>query len=220
MNYNPNSLVPFIPPEEYDAVAEEFLHLYCEEALLKPMAVPIEHIAKNELGLDVQYICLSEELDIYGMTLFTDGAVEVYVPEEGLYDTKVFKKKTVLIDPEAVKKTNIGCRNNTLAHECVHWFKHRLYYKMQQYTLPRQAKHCKCRVNNIPVISDEEKIMEAQAVGIAPRILMPKSTFIEAAESVGVVHCKENWRAIAELANLFDVSKQSVSIRLEECGLI
>ena len=47
MNYNPNSLVPFIPPEEYDAVAEEFLSLYCEEALLKPMAVPIEHIAKN-----------------------------------------------------------------------------------------------------------------------------------------------------------------------------
>lgn len=93
MNYNPNSLVPFIPPEEYDAVAEEFLHRCCEEALLKPMAVPIEHIAKNELGLDVQYICLSEELDIYGMALFTDGAVEVYVPEEGLYDTKVFKKK-------------------------------------------------------------------------------------------------------------------------------
>lgn len=220
MNYNPNSLVPFIPPEEYDAVAEEFLSLYCEEALLKPMAVPIEHIAKNELGLDVKYICLSEELDIYGMTLFTDGAVEIYDPEEGLYDTKVFKKKTVLIDPEAVKKTNIGCRNNTLAHECVHWFKHRLYYKMQQYTLPRQAKHCKCRVCDLPGLTDEESIMEAQAVGIAPRILMPKSTFIEAAEDVGIIPGEDNWRAVAELAELFDVSKQSVSIRLEECGLL
>ena len=58
MNYNSSSLIPFIPPEEYDSVAEEFLYLYCKEALLKPMAVPIENIAKNELGLDVQYICL------------------------------------------------------------------------------------------------------------------------------------------------------------------
>lgn len=220
MNYNSSSLIPFIPPEEYDSVAEEFLYLYCKEALLKPMAVPIENIAKNELGLDVQYICLSEELDIYGMTLFTDGAVEIYDSEEGLYDTKVFKKKTVLIDPEAVKKTNIGCRNNTLAHECVHWFKHRLYYKMQQYALPRQAKHCKFRVSDLPQMSNEESILEAQAVGIAPRILMPKSTFIEAAESIGIVHGEDNWIAIAELASLFDVSKQSVSIRLEECGLI
>lgn len=220
MNYNTNNLVPFIPYDEYDTIAEEFLQIYCEEALLKPMAVPIEHIAKNELGLDVQYICLSEELDIYGMTLFTDGIVEVYNPEEGLYDAKMFKKKTVLIDPEAVKKTNIGCRNNTLAHECVHWYKHRLYYKMQQYTLPRQAKHCKCKVSDLTNMTEEESIMEAQAVGIAPRILMPKHTFIEAAEGVGIIPGKENRSAIAQLAQLFDVSMQSVRIRLNECGLV
>ena len=81
--------------------------------------------------MDVRYVCLSEELDIYGMTIFTDGAVEVYDLDERLYDTRIFKAKTVLIDPEAVKKTNTGCKNNTIAHECVHWYKHRYYYKMQ-----------------------------------------------------------------------------------------
>ncbi|HEK9982045.1 TPA: hypothetical protein TUU08_000147 [Streptococcus equi subsp. zooepidemicus] len=119
MDYNMNNLIPFIPPSEYDRVAEQFLEEYCPEALKHPMAVPIEKIAAD-MGLKVQYVCLSEEADIYGATIFTDGALEIYDPEEGLYDTKVFKRKTVLIDPEAVKKTNVGCKHNTLAHECVH----------------------------------------------------------------------------------------------------
>lgn len=132
------------------------------------------------------------------------------------YDTKSFKAKTVLIDPEAVKKTNTGCRNNTIAHECVHWYKHRYYYKMQKFSLPRYAKYCKCRVDQLPESTDEENIMESQAIGIAPRILMPKNTFVEAAEHLGVAYGKDNRSAICTLADFFDVSKQSVEIRLEE----
>lgn len=219
MDYNMNNLIPFIPPSEYDRVAEQFLEEYCPEALKRPMAVPIENIAAD-MGLKVQYVCLSEEADIYGATIFTDGALEIYDPEEGLYDTKVFKRKTVLIDPEAVKKTNVGCKHNTLAHECVHWYKHRLYYKMQKFTAPRMARFCKCSVNQLPYATEDENIMEGQAIGIAPRILMPKATFIEAASQYDIVYGRDNWQAIYGLADLFDVSKQSVMIRLEECNLL
>lgn len=218
MDYNMNNLIPFISPSEYDKVAEEFLGEYCPEALRYPMAVPIEKIA-TDMGLKVQYICLSEEADIYGATIFSDGALEIYDPQEGVYDTKIFKRKTVLIDPEAVKRTNIGCKHNTLAHECVHWYKHRLYYKMQKYTAPRMARFCKCSVAKLPY-AKEENIMEGQAIGIAPRILMPKASFIEAASQYDIVYGKENWQAVYGLANLFDVSKQSVMIRLEECNLL
>ena len=86
MDYNSRKLVPYIPPAEYDKVAHEFLEQFYPDALKKPMPVSIEEIAKTGLGLDIQYICLSEELDIYGMTIFTDGVVEVYDPDEGLYD--------------------------------------------------------------------------------------------------------------------------------------
>lgn len=219
MDYNMNNLIPFIPPSEYDRVAEQFLEEYCQEALKRPMAVPIEKIAAD-MGLKVQYVCLSEEADIYGATIFTDGALEIYDPEEGLYDTKAFKRKTVLIDPEAVKKTNVGCKHNTLAHECVHWYKHRLYYKMQKFTAPRMARFCKCSVNQLPYATEDENIMEGQAIGIAPRILMPKATFIEAASQYDIVYGRDNWQAIYGLADLFDVSKQSVMIRLEECNLL
>lgn len=220
MNYNKASLIPFIPASEFDSVATDFLEIYCPEALKVPMKIPIEDIAKNGLGLDVKYVCLSEELDIFGMTIFDDCKVEIYDPVEGLYDEKLFKRKTVLIDPEAVKKTNIGCRNNTIAHECVHWFKHRMYFKMKRYVLPRQAKYCKCRIDQIPFETEDEDIMESQANGIAPRILMPKNTFSEMAIKYGVGYGKDNWKGICMLAEFFQVSKQSAKIRLDECGII
>ena len=54
----------------------------------------------------------------------------------------------------------------------------------------------------------------------SPRILMPERPFIEAATDFGVEIGENNIESIQQLANLFDVSKQSVSIRLEECGLL
>ena len=59
MDYNSRKLVPYIPLAEYDKVACEFLEMFYPDALKNPMPVPIEEIAKNGLGLDVQYICLS-----------------------------------------------------------------------------------------------------------------------------------------------------------------
>jgi Zn-dependent peptidase ImmA (M78 family) len=91
---------------------------------------------------------------------------------------------------------------------------------MQNYTLPRQAKFCKCGVAQLPNSTYEENIMESQAIGIAPRILMPKVPFIDVATQLNVGYEKDNWKAICQLADFYDVSKQSVKIRLEECNLI
>lgn len=220
MDYNPFTLIPYIPASQYDQAAEEFLETYYEEALKRPMPVPILDIASNEMHLDVQFINLSEELDVYGMTIFSDGAIDIYLPDEGIYESRIFKKKTILIDPEAYKKINQGSVNNTIAHECFHWYKHRYYYKMQNYTMARAAKYCKCYVGQLPTATEQEMILENQAVGVAPRILMPKVPFIKKAEEVGIEPGLTSKEAIAELARFYNVSKQSVSIRLEECSLM
>lgn len=212
--------IPFITPDQYDKVATEFLERYCPEALIKPMAVPILNIARNEMNLDVQFHCLSEDLEIYGMTLFSDGLVDIYIPEEGVYESKFFRRRTVLIDPEAYKKTNAGSVNNTIAHECFHWFKHRHYHWLENIRLPKMAVYCKCTIDELPEATYEESVMETQAIGVAPRILMPKPTFVEAASQYDFGYGKDNWQAIYGLADLFNVSKQSVMIRLEECNLL
>ena len=84
MEFNQSTLIPIIHASEYDSVAEEFLAAYYPDALNEPQKVPILDIAKNELRLDVQFIPLSEEQDIYGMTIFDDGYVEIYDTEEDL----------------------------------------------------------------------------------------------------------------------------------------
>jgi Zn-dependent peptidase ImmA (M78 family) len=95
-----------------------------------------------------------------------------------------------------------------------------MYYKMQKFSLPRKAKFCKCSINHLPYINDDEEIMERQAIGIAPRILMPKDAFIEVAGNYNIVSEEVSWREIADIARFFDVSKQSVTIRLQECGIL
>ena len=97
MSYNLNNLMPYIPASDYEKVATEFLETFYPQALSSPQPVPILDIAKNELKLDLKFICLSKELDIYGMTIFDDGVVEVYDPVKGLYDKKSILVKQYLL---------------------------------------------------------------------------------------------------------------------------
>ena len=71
-----------------------------------------------------------------------------------------------------------------------------------------------------PYINEDEEIMESQAIGIAPRILMPRDAFIEVAGKYDIVSEDVSWKEIADIARFFDVSKQSVKIRLKECGIL
>lgn len=220
MIYNQESLVPYIPASEYEETAEDFLNKYYKDALMNPRVVPIQEIAEDIMHLKVISEYLSEEVDILGATVFTDGEIEVYNPEEMLYERRFFSAKTILYDPEAVKKTNDGCKNNTIAHECVHWWKHRMYHKMQQYVLPRQARYCKCSIKQSVFANEDEEIMETQAVALAPRILMPKAPFTDIAKYLKIESVVNDYGKIVELADFFQVSKQSAIIRLKECSII
>lgn len=67
--------------------------------------------------------------------------------------------------------------------------------------------------------------MEWQANNAAPRILMPKKTFIGAANEiieqghVAYGSLLQTWWVTAKLAELYDVSKQSAGIRVDELGI-
>ena len=220
MIYNPQTLIPIIHTDQYDDIATSFLEHYYKEGLYTPQRIPILEIARDKIGLDVQFLCIDEDQKIFGITVFEDGLIDLYNPEEALYYSHFFKRKSIIIDPAATIKTNLGCQNNTIAHECVHWYKHRMYYKMQKYTLPRQAKFCRCSIQDITFLVEEERILEQQATGIAPRILMPSNTFTEIANKLNIRPGFDNSKSINEIAAFFEVSKQSAIIRLRECGIL
>lgn len=224
-------LVPVIHKSEFDHVAAKFLTAYCPEALETPMPVPIMNIARKKLGL---IVCtkyrLSEDFSILGQMCFNSGYVDVYLKDTDEYIQLTVRRGTMFIDPDVTELRNEGCFNNTVAHECVHWYKHRNYHLLAHVNDIKRSKKHQC-----PAAEPDERIqdkwtdedwMEWQANGIAPRILMPKEMFIQTAENFREELSEiDNPYVLSytlknKLAEFFQVSKQSASIRMQELEIM
>ncbi len=231
INYSRN-LVPYVAKDQFDDIAEEFLNKYCPEALHNPMEVPINRIASDRMNLNLEFVNITDDLSVFGQIFFTDGSAEIYKRDTDEIVLVKVKEGTIFIDPDVFLKRNIGCVRNTIAHECVHWFKHRPYHMMQTLYNKKMAVASKCPTeeksgNNIKWA--DEDWMEWQANGIAPKILMPKEMFKIIAEDNNYLkryllnlHDSGIYfeLAVNEISKFFNVSKQSVTIRLKELGYI
>ncbi|MCL5058312.1 MAG: hypothetical protein M1130_10075 [Actinobacteria bacterium] len=227
-----NNLVPVISKAKFDDEATAFLSKYCPEALETPMAVPIKDIARKKLGLTILEKRLTEDFSILGQMCFTGGLAEIYDRENDEYHEIKVKAGTMIIDPDTLLKRNLGCMNNTIAHESVHWVKHRNYHILQSVLDGKSAVAFRC-----PAEQKDERFkkewadedwMEWHANGIAPRILMPIQTVGSTFERL-MTESQANpfiaanlmpptrW-VIEQLADFYKVSKQSAEIRLKELG--
>lgn len=217
------SLVPVISKAKFDDVAAEFLGDYYPEALARPMPVPIVDIARK-MGLRViTNHRLSEDFSIFGQMCFTSGLATIYDKDEDEYRDIRVRRGTMLIDPDTINLRNVGCMKNTVAHECVHWYKHRNYHLYE-----RGIGETPKLTNRCPVEEKDDRFreewtdidwMEWQANAIAPRILMPKQTFIKAIGDILFDWTWEKtpeWWVVNKVAELYEVSKQSAWIRLHE----
>lgn len=212
-----NNLVPIIKKSEFDDVALGFLMKYCPQALNEPMAIPIEDIAVQKMNLRIKRLHISEDLSILGQIFFNSGFAEIYQKDTDEFVHEKVSEGTVFIDPDVAIQRNNGCERNTITHECVHWHIHRQYHVIQIIAGENNAIACRCPVES-PVEQFEsrwtdEDWMEWQANNIAPRILMPRTSFIDYVN-------KHPGLSVDDLAAFFEVSKQSASIRLSELGLI
>ena len=213
-------LSPQIRKADFDKEAKIFLEKYYSEALRTPMAVPIMDIARKRMGLQIVQRHLSENLSILGQMCFTNGVAEIYDKENDEYREVKARYGTMIIDPDVIKKRNEGCMNNTVAHECFHWHKHRDYHI--SVSVKESCKGVKrvCYYDAKPESTQkewtDEDWMEWQANGIAPRILLPYDMFKIMAEKV-LDEYEYGW-AVNNLASFFKVSKKAIKIRLDETG--
>jgi len=60
-----------------DDYATKFLTKYCKQALVTPMPLPLEQIFQD-MGLTIQEVSLSGDLDIFGCCLLLGGGVDIY----------------------------------------------------------------------------------------------------------------------------------------------
>lgn len=221
------SFVPIIAKNQFEQEARLFLEKYFPPGLQSPTSIPIKEIAETGLNLTIMNHHITEDFTAFGAMCFSSALIQLFDPEEYYVDVKV-KPGTMIIDPDTFFKRNLGCLNNTIAHECVHWYRHRHYHFMQNFVEGKQSLVCRCPVDG-PEEETEQKTswddidwMEWHANSIAPRILLPENTFREKALTLiqGNKNQKNSYQLlISQLATFFRVSKQSVEIRMKELGI-
>ena len=229
-----DSLVPIIPYSNLDDIATAFLTEHYPAALCIPMRgqppVWVDPIALAEsMGLSVQYQRIREDASVFGQLYFDETDAKLYDEAEGTDVLKHIDAKTILVDPQMFLLRNLGCANNTVVHECVHWDKHRKAFKLEQ-LFNTDASHISCEVlgdADSRISIKAAKYMEKQANQLAPRIQMPKGPFIAKAKEYisdfmrqsGAKHTVDVMEmVISALERDFAVSRQAAKIRLVELG--
>lgn len=223
MQNDKNPFMPFV--EDFEVEAEAFLRKYCKEVLDKPQATPIWDIAQKQMNLDiVDTESLSPDDSIQGAIAFSAGIIEVYDWSSEEYIGYEVTRPTVFLDSDIL---NPGRANNTLAHECYHWYKHRAYFRYQSTHNLGSEFAFRCLAagqrDRNEQWSDIEK-MEWQARTIAPKILMPRCTV----KMLLSKHFGDGQRrnvqlsalkaVVEEIAEIYKVSRQSAAIRVSELG--
>ena len=185
------------------------------------------------MGLTIiQGKCITDDFSVFGQICFSAGQVQVYdLFKCHQYPIDV-QRGTILIDAYTFWERNLGCVNNTIAHEAYHWHKHRMYAAIKHILHSERFAACRCPAHavypqdNMPW-TDEQR-MEWQANSVAPRILMPLSAFkMKVAElykkyDYAFIESKPNKLILEviteELASFYAVSRQSVLLRMQEAG--
>lgn len=164
-----DALVPIISKSDLDFEAELFLKQYFPTALEFPQAIA-QFLIAEKMVLKVEYSQITEDCSIFGQMYFQDSVV----------NGQEIKAGTMLIDPRIYEIRNIGALNNTVIHECVHWYKHRLAFELVRLYKPE--------LSNITTTVDEfdgkqtlqitaTDWMEWHARALTPKIMMPKKMF-------------------------------------------
>ena len=224
-----DTLVPIIYSVELEKIATDFVRRYYPEALLTPMPIIPEELARR-MGLHIEEVHLSKTCTVFGMTCFKKGIVEVYDQELKRYKDIKVEENTILVDPDIYFMRSLGCKNNTVVHECVHWDKHKKFFELQKLFNP-EAAAIRCQVSETNKRKDKDRTdyewMEWQASALAPRILMPEAMTRQKVNELieknqNLLHGEEKRNlyesVIYELKEFFGVSTQAAKIRLIDLG--
>lgn len=222
------SMIPYMYEEDVEKHAEEFLKKYCSKALLQPMPLPVEEIAKA-MGMRIYFAPLASS--VFGQTYFDEETVTVYKDLSGKETMEITTSPgTMLINPNVYFMYNIGTANNTIIHECVHWDRHRRPFELQK-LLAGDCGYISCEIvesyDGMPEEGAGFKWMEWQANQLAPRILMPaemtkrklndfiQASYEEAPQTRFAIHMEN---AINNLSLFFQVSNLAAKLRAIELG--
>ena len=206
-----------IQDETLETIARNIIGGYDERLLYKPSPTPIEAIMERAYGLTLDYQHIRNNGRILGETVFTDAMVAIYDNEGEGYKLIHVKAGTVLLDLSLLECSTDGRLRFTCAHELAHW----VIDKEHFLSLGETA----AMTGDAPICSKVGMMLERQANRLAARILMPKCTLKKAYHQAwnGLPMRRKDASGVKQLArqlaDVYQVSKQTMEIRIKELGL-
>lgn len=202
--------VPKYRLEAIETIGRKILQEY-DPALLNgpPQAIPIETIIETKFDLILEYHCLRKNGSVLGETIFDEGAAILYDQTEKRYRLIAVRAGTILVEERLCADKLLGRLRFTIAHELGHWVLHQKLYSGTGDVAAYEGKTS---------LDESHGLIEWQADALATAILMPlpqiKRSFYQ------LRSCRSNEQLVAEMARVFQVSKQAMRIRLEMHNLM
>lgn len=175
-----------------------------------PTAIPIEDIIEAQ-GLVLEYQYLRNNGRVLGETIFDDGLTAIYDWENHRYDLLPVKGGTILIDSSLCgEDASTGRLRFTCAHELAHWLLHKRLYS--------GTGESAAMMTGTNIVRTQNSALEMQANLLGSILLMPlpqvKRCFYQLQSG------RDRQQLVADMAGIFQVSKQAMRIRLENHHLL
>lgn len=161
-------------------------------------------------GIDPRdYHCLRKNGSILGETIFDEGAAILYDQDEKRYRLIAVKAGTILVEERLCVDRLLGRLRFTCAHELGHWVLHQKLYSGTGDVAAYEGKTS---------LDESYGLVEWQADALATALLMPLPQIKRSFYRLRAGRSHEH--LVAEMARIFQVSKQAMRIRLETRNLI
>ena len=193
-----------------ECIARNVLMQYKDSYLnQEPQAVPLERIIEGVFGLNIDYMRLTIAGDELGRMIYDDGYTTRFNTEKDGYEIVKVTAGTILIEALLLKEPKqYGRYRFTLAHELAHWVLHKKLYAGTGIAAATY-KVDDCHADSV----------EWQANYLAKAILMPVGQVKRGFYGLKI-QGEADEKIISRLADIFEVSKQAMEIRVRELGLV
>ena len=234
-------MIPYIYSDQLEDEAESFCEFYCSDVVYNNgWALPVDQII-SEMGIDFYEAPLPEK--IFGRMYFRRALENVYEYDtymiqrlKGKKERHLVKKEitagTMLINSESFFMGDVGSKLNTIAHEIIHWEKHRKFFEILT-LLDDDENNLACVVEPEMAPDHLEGVKKAiwwaewQANALAPRILMPRTLFLQLFSQVYEEQSQTPYlylgnvmeNTLEKLGMCFGVSKYATKTRAIQLGI-
>lgn len=226
-------MIPYIHTDDLEDLGDEFWKRYCADAIYNEWVMPYNHIMRK-MGIQAVESTLPD--NVFGRMYFKPTKIKYwykYWPTRPKSEVEeVVPAGTMVVNQQHHFLGNFGSALNTIAHELAHWELHRKFFEIMA-LLDENANQLSCEVTPEIPREDMTGIQKAvwwaewQANNLAPRIVMPRTLFLDVLaqcydENFTPVHYTGQYleAALEKTAELFGVSRFEAKVRAIQLGIM